>query len=271
MPKSISYRKIRGFIRPGLVLILWLVVMGVFFRKEILPSFAGSSSLPLLRAGLPELVGDEWLGIFFRDEQVGYSHTVLYPYREEGFYGSALDNTIWLKFPFQGIINQFNLHSFCLIAPGGDIFRLTISVGATAPPLNLKARLVNSNLEVRIKTGTTEKELSFPLPHPSLPIYALTPFLSLRNLKKGESFSLPALDPLASMNAERPEGGTVRFEVAGESADGYHLLAFYGGLTGDIYLDKAGDIVEVTTPFGWGLKKQNAEVVMAYLEGKAVR
>ncbi|MEA1928196.1 MAG: hypothetical protein U9N73_08300 [Candidatus Auribacterota bacterium] len=268
MPNPANNLKVRRFLRPAVILLLWLGVMGFFFQKEILPSFSGaSSSIPLLRAGLPELVGDEWMGIFFQGEQVGYSHTILYPHREEGFYGSALDSTVWLEFSFLERMNRINLHSFCLIAPGGEIAELKISLRSATPPLTVKSHLANGQLEVLIKTGETEKKLSFPLPHPSLPIYALTPFLALRDLKQGESFSLPALDPLASLSAKRPESGTIRFEVAGESSEGYHLLAFYGGMTGDIYLDPTGNVLEITTPFGWVLKRQDAEEVMLYLEG----
>jgi hypothetical protein len=268
MSNQATHRKIRIFLRPSLVFLLWLGIMGVFFQKEILPSLSGaSSSIPLLRAGLPELVGDEWMGIFFQREQVGYSHTVLYPHREEGFYGSALDSTIWLELSFQGRRNRISVHSFCLIAPGGEITKLRISLRSTAPALTLKAWLEDKEFKVRFQIGQEEKELSFPLPRPSLPIYALTPFLALRELKKGESFSLPTLDPLASLGAEEPQSGTMRFEVAGESAEGYHLLAFYGMMTADIYLDAAGNVLEVITPFGWALKKQKQEEVMVYLEG----
>jgi len=271
MSNPIKYLKVRRFIRPTMILLIWLGVMGIFFQKEILPSLAGaSSSIPLLRAGLPELMGDEWMGIFFQGEQVGYSHTVLYPHREEGFYGSALDSTIWLELSFQSLLNRITVHSFCLIAPGGEITKLRISIRSSAPALTLKAQLEDKELKVRFQIVGEERELSFPLRRPSLPIYALTPFLALRDLKKGESFSLPTLDPLASLGAEKPQSGTIRFKVAGESAEGYHLLAFFGVMTGDIYLDKAGNVLEITTPFGWALKKQDVDIVMAYLEKKEV-
>lgn len=267
MSNPSNHLKARRFIRPAVILLIWLVVMGVFFQKEILTSLAGpSTSIPLLRAGLPELVGDEWMGIFFQGEQVGYSHTVLSPFREEGFYGSALDSSVWLKISFQERMNRISIQSFCLIARGGEIMSLKISARSAVPHLTLKARTEDKQLKVRFRIGEVEKELSFPLPRPSLPIYALTPFLARRDLKKGESFSLPALDPWASLSAEQPAEGIVRFEVAGESGEGYHLLAFYGGMTGDIYMDAAGNVLEITTPFGWALKKQDADEVMAYLE-----
>ncbi len=255
-------------LRASLILLLWLGIMGIFFLKEILPSLAGtSSSISLLRAGLPELVGDEWMGIFYQGEQVGYSHTVLYPHREEGFYGSALDSTIWLGLSFQGRRNRIAVHSFCLIAPGGEITKLRISLRSAAPALTLKAWLEDKELKVRFQIGDEEKELSFPLPRPSLPIYALTPFIALRDLKKGESFSLPTLDPLASLGAEEPQSSIIRFEVAGASAEGYHLLAFYGVMTLDIYLDAAGNVIEVSTPFGLMVKRKKQKEVMASIEG----
>jgi hypothetical protein len=253
------------------IFLLWLGVMGLFFSKEIIPSLTGpASSIPLLPAGLPELVGDEWMGIFFQGEQVGYSHTVLYPHREDGFYGSALDSTIWLEFSFQNRVNRITVHSFFLITPEGDIARMNISARSAVPPFTLKAQIEDKELKVRFRIGGVDKELSFPLPHPSLPLYALTPFLAQRDLNQGESFSLPALDPLASLSAERPEAAVIRFEVAEASAEGYHLLAFYNGLTADIDLDASGNVLAVSTPFGWGMKKQDAEEVMAFLEGEKV-
>ncbi len=268
MSNPVDSRKVRRVLRPALVFLLWLAVMAVFFQKEIIPSLAGNaSSIPLLQAGLPELVGDEWMGIFYNGPQVGYIHTVLYPYREEGFYGSALDNTVWLNLSFQGRKNQIQFHSYCLIAPGGEIERLNVSVKSAVPPFNLKARLEDNHLKVIASYGGKEKELTFPLPNPSLPLYALTPFFSLRPLREGESFSIPTLDPLASLSAGRPESGIIRFDVVKKAEDGYRLVAFYGGMTVDIFLDTAGKVREIITPFGWVLKKQKEMEVIAYLEG----
>ena len=267
MSNPVNHRKVSRFLRPAVICFLWLVVMVVFFHKEIIPSLAGSSSsIPLLQAGLPDLVGDEWMVIFFNGRQTGYTHTVLYPYREEGFYGSALDSTIWLEVSFQGRTNQVHIHSFCLIAPGGEIERLNVSVKSAAPPFNLKARLEDNHLKVIASYGGKEKELTFPLPNPSLPLYALTPFFSLRPLREGESFSIPTLDPLASLSAGRPESGNIRFEVTEKTEDGYRLLAFYGGMTVDIRLDTTGKVLKIATPLGWMLVKQSSDEVMAYLE-----
>ncbi|MFH1039077.1 MAG: hypothetical protein V1789_10475 [PVC group bacterium] len=259
--------KTRKFLRPALVSLLWLGVMGIFFTKEILPSLTGpASSIPLLQAGLPELVGDEWMGIFYGREQVGYAHTVLYPYREEGFYGSALDSTVWLELPLLGRSNRVRVSTFCLIAPGGEIARLTVSASSAAPALSLQARLKDSDLVVLITAGGETRELSFPLPRPSLPAYVLTPFLALRPLGKGETFTVSTLDPLASLTAGRPEEGTVRFEVVDQTPDGFRLLAYYGGMTGELRLDPAGNVREITTPFGWTMKRQTAAEVTGFLE-----
>ncbi len=255
------------YIRPILIFLLWLGVMGVFFKKEVLPSLVDrTGSIPMLQAGLPDLVGDEWMGIFYKNDQVGYAHTVLYPYREEGFYGTALDSTVWLMVTLGGRANRVQVRSFCLIAPGGEIARFTASVRSEVPPVIVKARLDDGCLAVQVTAGAKERELSFPLPHPSLPLYALTPFLSLRPLKKGESFTIPALDPLASLTARRPESGSVRFEVTARTKNGYELLAYYGGMTGEIRLDVAGNVLEVQTPYGWALQRQTAAEVTGFLE-----
>ena len=250
-----------------IIALLWLGVMGVFWEKEIFPSRARpGSSFPGMEDGFPSLFRDDWLGIFFNGSQVGYGHTVLYPHREKGFYGSALDNTIWLEIPLWGKKNRVQGNTFCLFSSRGEIKRLNFHLEATRPAVKIYGRTEDTTLAVNIQIRGVEKELTLPLPRQALPLYSLTPLLALRPLKKGETFILPVIDLLESFTSRKLEPGRIRFEVADRTEEGYRLLAFYGGMTLDLWLDNAGRVLKISTPLGWDFVKQDHDEVIAFIK-----
>ena len=104
------------------VFLVWLGAMGLLFKREIYPSLVpGENRIGRLEELSPALVRDQWMGIYYRDRQVGYSHTALFPHKEDGFYGSALENTLWLDLPLPGRSSRVRLHSRVLIDTSGTI------------------------------------------------------------------------------------------------------------------------------------------------------
>ncbi len=255
-------------VRVTIIFALWLIVMSLFFQKEVSPLLRGrSDDRDHYRLASPTLFRDEWLAITFGGEEVGYSHTALYPYREEGFYGSALENTVWLEVPILQKKSRLQAHSLCLILPGGGSKSLTFEARSSRPNFSLRGEVAGDALEISIETGGETKELKLPFPQNPIPLYALTPFLTVRPLEEGDSFTLPALDPLRSIFSGVWEAGTIRFEVAEKTEDGYRLLAFYGGMTIDVLLDPSGNVLKALTSIGWGLEKRNHKEIIAFIRG----
>ena len=259
-------RKIK-IVRFLIITLLWLGVMGIFWEKEILPSRNRPESyFPGMEEDFPALFREDWLGIFFNGDQVGYGHTVLYPHNEEGSYGSALDNTILLEITFRGMKSRIHGNTFCFLSSQGRIKRLNFRLDASSPAVNISGRTEESTLVIKIKIGGKERELKLPLPREALPLYSLTPLLALRPLEEGETFTLPVIDIMRSITRGEPEAGKVRFEVADRTGEGYRLLGFFGGMTFDLWLDSSGRVLKISTPLGWDFVKQEHEEVLAFIK-----
>ncbi len=250
-----------------LVLLLWLAVMGYYFHREILPDLIGPESpASLLDLRIPELAGEEWLGIFYSGEQVGYAHTSFYPSREEGTPGTKLENTIRLELPLAGRVTRVRVRTFCRIGAGGTIDRLEVSASLIPPSFSLEGRLEKGEFRTEVTTPRGNRHISIPLPRPVLPLHLLTSLLPRRELRAGETFTVSVLDPLVGLSGSASSPESLSFRVMEAGREGQRLRADYRGLEAELTLDPAGKIREVTTAFGWALRIQTLAEVTAYLE-----
>ncbi len=257
----------RKGMRTALVLLLWLGVMGYYFQREILPALiTPEPSLSLLNAGLPELAGEEWLGIFYGGEQVGYAHTSLYPGREAGLPVTNLENTIHLNLSLLDRVTRVRVRTFGRLDASGSLSRLTVSASLTSPPLVFEGALEGDVFRIKVKTGPGEEISSIHLPSPALPAYLFVSFLPLRELRPGETFAVPAFDPLSVLGGGEPEMTALSFRVLEKNRDGFLLRTDYRGISAELTLDREGKVRKITTPLGWALERQTLKEVTSFLE-----
>jgi hypothetical protein len=246
--------------------VLWLATMGFLYRREIAPAeAAGTLSAPLVQISSDLLFREEWMGVFYRGRQQGYLQTSLYPHQEKGFYGPALENTLWLDLPLPGFRSQIRSHSLCLFSTAGDIRRIDLKLSSAKPSFTMEGRTVGDRLRVAIAFAGRARDFDLPLPRRALPIFSLTPLFALRPLKEGDRFSLPVLDIAKSLSSQRPELSEIRFSVDERTEEGWRISSSYEGIGLDLSLSPSGEVTGVTTPLGWELRQQSHDEVMRYL------
>jgi hypothetical protein len=267
MPIHSSFRKDLSAIRILLIFFLWLAVMGRYFHREILPSLAAPEPhLPFSVDALAATGGEEWLGIFYGGEQVGYAHTSLYPGREAGLPVTNLENTIHLDLSLLDRVTRVRVRTFGRLDASGSLSRLTVSASLTSPPLAFEGELEGDIFRIKVKTGPGEEIFSIHLPSPALPAYLFVSLLPRRELRPGETFAVPSFDPLSVFGGENPEMTALSFRVLEKNRDGFLLRTDYRGITAELTLDREGKVRKITTPLGWSLEKQSLKEVTSFLE-----
>lgn len=247
---------------------LWLGAMSFLYRHEVAPAKeAGPLSPALVQIGSGLLFREEWLGIFYRGKQTGYLQNSLHPRKEEGFYGPALESTLLLDLPLPGVKNQIRSRALCLFSPGGEIHRLDFSLAGARPAFTLQGRAEGGRLRASLAIDGRTRGFDLPLPRPALPPFSLTPLFALRPIEEGEHFSLPVLDFPRTLPSFEAEFSELRFTVDEKTPGGSKLSSSYAGIGLDLWLGPDGELLRVSTPLGWELRKQSHDEVMSYLRG----
>ena len=235
-----------------LIVLFWLAMMGRLVQKHSM-----GSSIASLVAGTPLSVNvyDDWLGIYYEGEKVGYAHRTFGPEGED---------------------YRFEEQSFLEVTAMG--FPLTVSVkirGITRPDLGLKSftfdlqsglvetsitgRVEGSVLELDLVTAGMKSTQSIDLDTiPTLPM-SLSALLREKSLEKGQTFSLPVLDPatlsLREMVVEVK--GEEFLEIHGKVFPVYHLTTGFAGIDVDLWVDAGGRVLKENTPLGWELIRES--------------
>ena len=248
--------------------VLWIGAMGFLYRQEVAPAkAAGHLSPPLVQISSGLLFREEWMGIFYRGKQTGYLQNSLHPRKEEGFYGPALESTLLLDLPLPGVKNRIRSRALCLFSAGGEVHRLDFSLASARPEFALQGRTEGGRLQVSVAFDGRKRDFDLPLPRQALPPFSLTPLFALRPIEEGERFSLPVLDIPRTLPSFKAEFSELRFTVDEKTPGGSKLSSSYAGIGLDLWLGPDGDLLRVSTPLGWELRKQSHDEVMRYLQG----
>jgi hypothetical protein len=205
---------------------------------------------------------EQWMGIYYEGEKVGYSSTTVTRTGGEQASGyiilnkafmviTLLDNP--LKVNFEGVLRtdaDFRMRSFKseLKSAGHEI---RIDGEREGDTLSLS---VLSGDRVFRKESKIGADLNLS--------NTLTPLLYLPNLEPGVTYSLDILDPLSfsTNRAKITIAGMETFEYGGKEIEVYVVETEYEGLAFTAWVTESGDVLKEATPLGWTLLREDRDV-----------
>jgi hypothetical protein len=245
------------------ITIFWLVMSAKLVRREILLPGVPSGRFGIaatLAPGVP--FKEQWMGIYYEDQKVGYSNTIVskvggteapgYTIRNNTYMVVSLLDTP-LKVHFDGILRtdeDFKMRDF----------RSTLK--SAGHKIRIDGRMEGDALFLEILSGGRvfkKKEIVGSDMNLS---NSLTPLLYLPNLEVGVTYSLNILDPLSfsTKKAKVTVKGMEPLEYQGKLVDTYVVETEYGGLIFTAWVTEGGDVLKEATPMGWTLIREDRKV-----------
>ncbi len=241
----------------------WLVMNGELLRRELFLPGLPSGSMGLAASLTPDtFFKEQWMGIYYEGEKVGYSSTTVNRVRSSETPGYIILNRIFmvvnvldnpLKVHFEGILRvdeNFRMQSFrSRLKSAGHEIRLDGALEGDTLSLS-----VLSGNKVFRKTTKVSDDLNLS--------NSLTPLMYLPNLKPGVTYSVDILDPLsfATNKAKVSIAGIEPFDYEGKSVEAYVVETIYQGVTYTAWLSDGGEVLKESTPLGWTLLRESREV-----------
>lgn len=247
-----SFAKNHAF---GIVIILiWLGMMGRLIEKH-----HRGSSMASLVAGTPLTVNvyDEWMGIYYQGDKVGYSHRSLSP---EGA-DFRFEEQSYMEVYAQGFPMKLSIRSSGLTGPDLGLKSFTFSLKSGLVETDIQGRVEGEVLKLEMETAGVKSSQALPLREiPTLP-GSLSALLRQKTLETGKRFSLPILDPATLSQREMivEVKGEDFLELDGESIPSRLLTTSYAGISVDLWVDAGGRILKQNTPLGWEMIRETRE------------
>ncbi len=241
----------------------WLVMNAQLVRKELL-----LPRLPRSTAGIAATLSGEtvyheqWMGIYYEEEKVGYSNTTVT--RTGGAETSGyivLNKTFMvvkmldvpLKVHFEGVLRtdkDFKMRTF------------SSTLRSAGHEIRIDGEHEGDTLSLSVLTGSKVFHKNIKIDDNVNLSNSLTPLLYLPSLEPGVTYSLDILDPLSfsTNKAKVTITGVEPYEYEGKEIEVYVVETEYEGLSFTAWVTESGDVLKEATPLGWTLVREDRKV-----------
>jgi len=241
----------------------WMAMNAELVRRELWLPRLPSGSTSIAASLTPDVsYKEQWMGIYYEGEKVGYSSTTvsrLTRRDEPGFI--VLNRTYMLvkvlempmKVRFEGLLRtdeSFKMRNFSASLKSAG-HRIQIDGELEGETLSLK---VLSGNKVFRKTAKVNKGLNVS--------NSLTPLLYLPDLEVGSTYVIDILDPLSldTNKAKITVIGMEPYEYEGALIDTYVVETEYQGISFTTWVTESGEVLKEATPLGWTLLREDRDV-----------
>jgi hypothetical protein len=250
----------RALLVDALLLAAWLGAIGLALRHEQGHLWGGAiNPLTLMRA--PEDASEQWFGLYYKDRQIGYAQTQLFPEELDGVPGIAVVDRGRLAFNLLGAPQQLDVSSRVFIDANWRLQRFDAQLRSPTYQLTWTGRREGDHLVMTSTTPDGRYVTRLRDPGGTAFVIGLSPWAAFHHLSPGQWGTMWMLNPLA-LTPEK-----IYFHVRREEeVDGVKALVIetdFRGMKATSWVTRDGQVLRETSPLGWELRRQTREVARA--------
>lgn len=242
---------------------LWVVIFGLYLKKEGLIPFLSSKPLTYYDLVGKAVEKDEYLGIYFDGEKIGFSKTSIGPFSLPGDkVGFQITNKTEMVLNLLGtsskvaVDGQLNIDEEYRLSS----FLYTIS----SAPYKLSAKGVRKGKQIEIALYSGGKEISKQLLAEKDFFFGseLLPISVFPKLTPKREYTIDAIDPFGIMGSEKIKVkvcGKTTIEYDGELCEVVRIEITYQQMKTTIYAKEDGTILRAELPFGITAQKEDPQ------------
>lgn len=250
--------------------LFWLLAMLRIYQKEVLP--LRRLELPY-RKFIPQdlLIRDEWFGIYFRNEKLGYANYNISLEEKEARSGYRIKAEAYLIMPVLGKTNRiwFQADAYLNSSYRAHDFNFILFTGKARTEIRGK-RITGTKYLLTIKEpgSTIQKEVNIP----DGVVFSLFfgPPKEIVKPKVGQRYKFLLYDPF-TLKLEPVELHVLAKEVisyGGRNINVYRIRTKFLGLESESLIDEDSRLIKEETPLGIVVKRETQDEALNFVASK---
>jgi hypothetical protein len=239
----------------------WLVTMALLVQREIVPGLMMKRALP---GQLQPF--DDWFGVYLGDDSyVGTLHMSAKSAERDGEAGLNYVAEGRIVLTLLDAPSEMVGRAVMWIPEGGGRMPLAASISTGGHGVTIDGAVQKGTLHATLTTGGQEFPIQWDVGNNFGIADMLAPSSAFADLKPGDSVLAPAFDPLRLSNGTARVACVREDELVVRGAS-VHALVYevsLGGMTSTVWLDEAGEVVQLQTPYGFTLRRILPEEAVA--------
>ncbi len=248
----------RGFVLDAMLLVAWAAAIGgLWLHERGLLGHGVVNPVTLLRAGLSVEDNEQWFGVYYQDQQIGYAHSLVIPTELNGMPGVQLVDQGEMAFTLLGQPQIIQVRANGFIDADWRLQRFTAGLQSGDYTLQWSGKRVGETLHIRMASGQGSADSQLYDPTGSAFPAGLVSWTAFHHLKEGQWGKFTLLNPLAV----RPDEAFF-YVRRSELVDGQRALVVeteFRGLTTTTWVTPEGEVLRESSPLGWELRRISRE------------
>jgi hypothetical protein len=239
----------------GVAIVLFWCLMNVLLLKRQLAAPAPEIAVAAVSAITEPL--DEWWGVYFHGEKIGYSSQKITP--ESGGYNVQSSSVLRLNImeTTQTVVSRLEMSADSEWA----LKRFDFQLESNNVRFHARGEFAAGKLRIEIDSGGNRTETEIVSRQPPYLLAALKPYLATRDLEPGKDHLFQTFDPatLSQQLTTVTIEGRERIQIGGRMEPAIRLRQQFRGISVVSWIDGAGRTLKEESPTGLSLLKQGAD------------
>jgi hypothetical protein len=238
---------------------IWVVMVGLLIYKNYSTPSADRISFASVKDTLA--VGEEWMGIYLKEEKVGYAVTLTQRVGDsyEIFEHALMHLTMMgTKQRIESRLKTFVNLDFQL-----QSFNFTLSSGPVR--FSLQGEVSGKSINLTMASGKERTETVLELDEIPYLSNSIKPYVVKHGLEVGKAYSLPFFDPstMSSSTINVDVLGKEKIVHSGNLVTAYRLKESFKGIETLVWVSEAGETLKEESPLGLSLVRETQEAALS--------
>lgn len=242
-----------------LIVLFWCLMNILLLRRQL---WAPPPPVPLQTAAAITETMEEWWGIYYRGEKIGYAAQKITPKPDEYL---VQDSSV-LRLNLLGTVQTVKTQLEMSAAPDWALKRFDFQLDSNDVRFIAKGQVATGRLRLQVESGGHRTEREIPLSQPPYLLAALKPHIVTQNLEPGKEHLFLIFDPstLSQQITTVTVEGRERIKIGSETEPAIRIRQRFKGVSVVSWVDGIGRTLKEESPAGLSMVKQRAEEARSF-------
>lgn len=233
------------------VILLWLVFLGLLIQRE----FFVTAVTPGEQQLLEQAAREEYQGVYFRDQKIGYVVNQYQPGEGETI---RIDQKAHMNLNVAETIHTIDLHLQAVLHTDSTLESFTFEFESPFYRMSASGAVNGKRVDFTLTTGSNTITDSLSVTGPPIVPTARRGYLLKEGLTQGDRLKVPWFDPvsLTAKDSVVEYWGRDRVQIGGRVHNLHKFTENYGGSRVSLWLSEEGDVMKEESPAGFVFIKE---------------
>ena len=236
----------------SIAIVLFFCLMNVLLLRRQLWAPPPPVLLPTVAAITEPM--EEWWGIHYRGERIGYAAQKIAPQPE----GYLVQSSSLLRLNLLGTVQTVKTQLRMAAATDWTLKQFDFDLQSNDVSFKARGKVAGAMLHLQVESGGHRTDKEIPLSQPPYLLAALKPYIATQNLEPGMEQLFPTFDPstLSQQITTVIVEGRELIRIGGKTEPALRIRQRFKGISVVSWVDGSGRTLKEETPMGLSLVRE---------------